>query len=89
VNRGAALEVNEFLKIVFNDLGDVYMLDGLNMTITYVFKFTPSTSLMLALKEYDLLPRPAAVGIKYVFALRKTWGFGPYHKNFDNGTFNN
>lgn len=88
ITRGAAPEVNAFLKIVFVDYGDVYMLDGLDMSITYVFMFDPPSALLQALTDYDLLPRPAGVKLKTFFANRKTWGFGQYRKNFNNGNFN-
>jgi|SRR5882757_718639 len=87
-NRTDAIDVNRFIKEVFKSLGRVYMLDGLNMQISYVFQFTPSTSLLLALKQYDLMPRAAGVKINYIFGSRETWGFGPFRKNFNRGTFN-
>jgi uncharacterized protein DUF2612 len=89
ITRGARPEINSFLNIVFSDLGSVYALDGLNMNMVYVFKFKPDPILLSVLQQYDLLPRPTAVGIKYVDSTRKTWGFGQYHKNFNNGTFIN
>ncbi len=86
ITRGAAPEVNAFLAIVFAPLGQVYMLDGLNMTITYIFSFTPSENLLTVLKDYDILPQPAGVGIRYIDATRITFGFDAYNENFDNGT---
>ena len=87
VNRGDAFDTNFFLNFVFKDYGKVWMDDGLDMTITYAFDFLPPKNLFTALKEYDLLPRPAAVGIRYINTTRKTWGFGSNRKNFNNGTF--
>src|ERR1700722_13545679 len=53
VNRGSSLEINKFLYFSFSaaGLGQIYVLDGLDMTITYVFKFKPSYSLLSALIE--------------------------------------
>ena len=79
--------INEFLNWAFRNFGRVYALDGLNMTMSYVFQFTPSNNLLNFLKQYDILPRPCGVGIKYVLAQRKSWGFGQYRKNFTHGNF--
>lgn len=89
-NRCDVLDTNQFLKTVFNDAGygDVYVLDTLKMEIRYVFTFTPPANLLTVIKTYDLLPRGAGVGIKYIDATRNTFGFGPFYKNFNNGTFN-
>lgn len=89
ITRGAAPEVNAFLQIVFADYGSVYMLDGLDMSITYVFTFTPPPNLLTVLKDYDILPRPAGVGIKYVINPGQYFGFGSAYKNFDNGILSN
>ncbi len=74
--------------------GNVWVLDGLDMTITYVFDFYPSTDLrrMLVPEDqggFDLLPRPAGVGIKYVIVTDPSivWGFGINNQNFLNGNF--
>jgi len=79
---------NMFLNAIFKDYGRFYVLDGLDMTITYVIGFNIDPNLLQVLKDYDILPRAAAVGIKrYVILTRPVWGFGPYNKNFDNGNF--
>lgn len=86
--RGAIPNINRFLKIVFAEYaGQVYVLDGLDMTITYVFTFLPPPNLLLALQNFDVLPRPAGVGINYVVSVRESFGFGPVHQNFERGTF--
>lgn len=87
VTRGAVPEINEFLASVFAAFGDVYVLDGLNMTMDYVFTFAPPSQLRFVLQTYDVLPRPAAVGVNYVVLVRDTFGFGPFHRNFNRGTF--
>ena len=87
VTRADAFSINAFLAFAFGSLNTVFMLDGLNMTMTYYFDSTPSSSLIAALVDYDLLPRPAGVGIKYYDLSRATFGFGSSHKNFNNGTF--
>jgi hypothetical protein len=80
--------INEGLKRILGSYGGVYVLDGLNMTyVTYVFGFQPDSALSFILNNYDVMPRPAAVGVRYVISTRATFGFGPYNKNFNNGTF--
>jgi hypothetical protein len=87
VTRGAVPEINQFLDYVFGDLGNVYVLDGLDMTMTYVFTFAPSKNLFFVLKNFDVLPRPAAVGVNFVITTRLVFGFGPYRSNFNRGNF--
>jgi hypothetical protein len=65
------------------------------MSMTYVFNFDISANLFDAIKYdpdstqsgYDLLPRPAGVGIKYIVNNGTIWGFGPLNQNFENGNF--
>lgn len=85
--NGTVPEINAFLKYVFANLGTVYVLDGLDMTCVYVFLFQPSTGLLAALENLDLLPRPAAVKATIRIATGGIFGFGPYNQNFTNGTF--
>lgn len=88
ISRGTVPEINQFLRMLFSADGNVYVLDSLDMTFAiYVFTFAPSSQIQLILEKFDLLPRPAGVGVKYLIFTKKTWGFGPYHLNFDNGNF--
>jgi hypothetical protein len=87
VTRGAIPEINAFLKYAFEDLGDVYALDGLDMTMDYVFTFALPSQLRFVLQSFDILPRPAGVGVSYTVLVRDTFGFGPFRKNFNRGTF--
>lgn len=87
VTRGTVPEVNAFLKVVFAELGTVYVLDDLDMTIRYVFPPMPA-SLRNVIEQFDLLPRPA--GVKVALAVLRPaggFGFGEYHKNFTRGNF--
>ena len=86
-NRGSVMEINRFLKYLFTGVGKVYVEDGLDMTMEYVFKFTPSAAIRTVLTYYDLLPRPAGVGVTRTISITPAWGFGQYRKNFNNGTF--
>lgn len=88
VSRGTVPEINHFLRMLFANEGNVYVLDSLDMTFAiYIFTFNPSSQIKLILEKFDLLPRPAGVGVKYLIVTKKTWGFGQYHNNFDNGNF--
>ncbi len=97
VNRGAIPEINTFLDIIFNDpdgilQGGAWAVDNFNMSMTYIFNCPISQNLLNVLAQYDLLPRPAAVGIRYVVANGAIWGFNtdiPTNTfvNFNNGTF--
>jgi len=87
ITRGAIPEINAFLKYTFKDLGQAYVLDGLNMTMNYIFTFALPSQLRFVLEEYDILPRPAGVGVNYLVIVRDTFGFGPVHLNFNRGNF--
>lgn len=87
ITRDAIPEINTFLKYAFGDYGKVYALDGLDMTMDYVFTFAPPSQLRFVLQSFDVLPRPAAVKVNYVVLVRDTFGFGPFHLNFNRGNF--
>jgi len=88
VTTGAVPEVNQFFAYLFEPLGLAYVVDGYAMNARYVFDFPVSSDLELVLTEYDLLPRPAGVKVDFVvLGEAKGWGFGRYHKNFNNGNF--
>jgi hypothetical protein len=89
ITRCSVVDVNRFLRYVFADLGLVYLRDNLDMTITYVFNFVPDPRLLFVIRQYDLLPRPSAVGVNYVTTAREAFGFGEFNKNFDNAPFGN
>jgi hypothetical protein len=81
-------EINRFLASLFKNYGKAYVLDGLDMGYaTYVFCFTPPPEVMDLIEHYDILPRPAAVGVRAVVSTREDFGFEEPNDNFDNGTF--
>lgn len=65
--RGAIPEINAFIVPLFNELtldtGTVYVIDNLDMTITYVFTYSPDPRLIEIFQMYDILPRPAGVDV--------------------------
>jgi len=87
VTRGDIPDINRFLNYVFAGYGKVYAVDGLTMTMSYVFTFAIPSSLRFVLENYDVLPRPAGVGVNYVELIRDVFGFGPVHLNFNRGGF--
>lgn len=88
VSRGSVTEINEWLAALFGDQGNVFVVDSLDMTFaTYFFSFQPDSQLRFILEKYDLLPRPAGVGVRWQVQVRPSWGFGVNHLNFENGNF--
>jgi len=88
ISRCTVPEINERIKAILGQYGNVYVLDGNNMEyITYVFGFTPNSALQFILENFDVLPRPAGVGVRYVVSTRPAFGFGGFNQNFNNGTF--
>lgn len=87
-SRGSVPEINEFLNALFGGQGNVYVIDSLDMSYaTYFFNFEPGSQLRFILEKYDLLPRPAGVGVRYVVQVKPSFGFGVNHLNFENGSF--
>jgi Protein of unknown function (DUF2612) len=70
-NRGDVTDVNQFLNYLTRTSnigwsGTIYMIDNLDMTITYHFTVAAFPSdLLTTIQTYDLLPRPAGVTIIY------------------------
>lgn len=87
-SKGTVPEINIFLKELFGEEGNVFVHDPLDMTYAvYFFSFEPDSQLALILEKYDLLPRPAGVGVKYIVQKRPSWGYEINHLNFTNGSF--
>lgn len=86
--RATVPEINAFMAYLFADLGPVYVLDGLDMTAHYIFAFPIDSKLATVLSDYDLLPRPAGVLVRFSNpTVRDVFGFGLYHVNFNRGNF--
>lgn len=84
VSDGSPVSANAALRDVF---GFGYVLDGLDMTATYVFPVALSSQVRLVLEEFDLLPRPAGVEANILIDPGNAFGFAPVYQNFENGTF--
>jgi hypothetical protein len=63
--RGTVPEINQFMARLFGDLGPAYVVDNLDMTMTYMFGFHIHSGLNFIFKNYDILPRPAGVSVDY------------------------
>ena len=88
ISRCTVPEINRFMALIFGDLGRVYVQDLNNMEhVVYVFDFTPGSQLTFIFEQYDLLPRPAAVGVSTIVIARPVFGFGALNQNFENGNF--
>lgn len=87
VTSGCIPEINRELAFLFGKYGGAYVLDGLDMTMSYRFKFPLAWWMKFIFDEFDLLPRPASVKISYSDGTRKFFGFGAYRVNFQRGNF--
>lgn len=86
ITRGAIPETNRFLRTVFGP-NQIYALDGLDMTMTYVIVGATAQNLVSLLQLFDVLPRPAGVDVDFVTAGIEGFGFDPTGLNFNNGSF--
>lgn len=84
VSDGSVPFTNYTLQKVF---GQGYVIDNNDMTVTYVFQTELSAALRTVLTQFDLLPRPAGVGINTIILTDPVFGFGPDHENYENGPF--
>lgn len=84
ITDGSAPHANFVLRSVF---GQGYVLDNHDMTLTYVFQVPLSAILRTMIDQFDLLPRPAGVGINIIYLTDPIWGFGVNNQNFENGPF--
>ncbi|HAT1513852.1 TPA: DUF2612 domain-containing protein, partial [Morganella morganii] len=81
--------INEFLQRFFwNGDSKVFVLDPLDMTyMYYVFMFNPDERLRVLLENFDLMPRPSGVGVRYRVVAKIAFGTGKYRKNFLKSNF--
>lgn len=86
-STGAVPEINFVLATIFGAEGLAYVLDGHDMTMTYIFEFFPASNVLFVLENFDVLPRPSAVELNVLVQPRDTFGFAPYYLNFENSNF--
>lgn len=88
VARCTVTDLNRFLKYLFGAQGDVHVLDANDMSfVTYIFNFSPDTRFEFLLQNFDVLPRPAGVGVKYLVIASDDFGFGEFNQNFYDSNF--
>ena len=66
ITRGCPPQINKFLSRIFGAYGPAYVVDNLNMTMTYIFAFNLPAPLQFIFKFYDLLPAPAGVKVTFI-----------------------
>lgn len=83
--------INAFLKkYLWRGNARVYCIDPQDMSeITYVFEYVPPAGLMYMIDNFDILPRPACVGVRVINTTRESFGFHSDDKAFDQGNFGN
>lgn len=87
-STGAPPEINAAMRAVFLDrYGIVHVLDGQDMTMSYVFDFIPPSNVLFVLQNFDVLPRPAGVELNIEVTPRDRFGFAPYYQNFEHSNF--
>ncbi len=94
-NVSSTYSINQFLNYLCTNSsieysGTIYALDGLDMTMTYVFTTDDfPINLFNALAGLDIFPRPAGVGIRFIINNDTLFGFDMYNQNFGSGNFIN
>src|SRR5574340_1005296 len=72
VSDGSVPFINKTLRDVF---GYGYVLDAGDMTATYIFPVELPSAVRFVLQEFDLLPRPAGVGVNILIDPTAVFGF--------------
>ena len=86
--RATIPEINQFMSLLFGDLGRALAWDNHDMSVTYFFQFVPPQPLRYILDQYDLLPRPHGVKAIWKMLPKKRFGFDhPKYFNYDNGHY--
>ena len=78
--------INQMLSDVFGPR-NAYVLDGHDMTMTYIFKKALPSAISYIFENYDILPRPSGVKLNITIFTRTPIGFGSFYRNFNQGNF--
>lgn len=73
--RGTVPEINKLLNFIFGKYGKAYVIDNLNMSLTYVFNFQLTDLQLAVIRDTGLLPKPAGVEAQIVSLTYDTFGF--------------
>ena len=85
--RSSTYEINAKLTELFG-FRQVYALDNLDMSYTYIVNNPELISFISVIEDYDLLPRPNCVSVDYIIGSESTpFLFGNKRDNFSRGNF--
>jgi len=68
ISDGSIASCNQILLALFPNRGNCYVVDGLNMTMTYTFTFATSDVEQSFIQGSGILPKPTGVQVLYSFA---------------------
>lgn len=68
ISDGSSASINQILLALFPGRGNCYVVDGLDMTMTYTFEFTLTAVELAIVVQSGALPRPAGVEMLVVSA---------------------
>lgn len=90
ISATTARGINRVLQQLFPNRGKCYVVDGFDMTMTYVFEFELTAMEYAILTNSGVLPHPAGVGytVDAIAGISLTFGFlGSDQQPFNVGTF--
>ena len=67
LSNGSSASINAILRSLFPGRGNCYVVDGLNMTMQYVFKFPLAKVEFAIVSTSGVLPKPTGVSASIVF----------------------
>ena len=85
-SSGTIPDINRDLNFIFGERVS-YVLDGYNMSMTWVMTRAIDTRLRDAVLKLDLLPRPAGVKLNLLTTTERVFGFGSDRINFFSARF--
>jgi len=85
ITRSTVPECNEIAVDVFGP--GVYVLDGNDMTMSYVFGSALDEDTQFIIEEFDLLPRSSGVGVNIVIEPNTGFGYGEFRFNYSNAGY--
>lgn len=68
ISDGSIASINQILLSLFPGRGNCYIVDGLNMTMTYTFTFATTDVEKAIIQGSGILPKPTGVQVQYSFA---------------------
>lgn len=85
--NGTVFAINRFIGELFADYGRCFVQVTGTMQYRYVFAFEVTSAMRFIFNQFDLLPRPAGVGVEWISSTAPHWGFGQNRYNFNRGNF--